>query len=238
MLNAYRNEAAQFMEAVGEVKGDEKKILRWLTECTAQLPARLQEADPQERGHAIYDAMFLLMELAARFDVNLDEQWDQGRQRKREKYLPGGRAGVTTGRPGSSPAVDVAIVHRAPTPEEDARLRQACGWPVRDLSVYERAAGRALFAVCAVAEDRVVGTGRLTGDGTLWTYVQDMLVLPEYQGRGIGRRIMAELLAFLHRTAPPGSNVALVAAPGMAGFYERFGFRLFPPDRPGMRREV
>lgn len=226
------------MEAVGEGKGDVDKIVPWLNQSIAELPARLQGDDGQDRAHAVYDALFLLFELAARFDVDLDAQWNKGREINQEKYLSQGRAVPAPPPPATAPTAEISLVHRAPTPAEDARLRQACGWPVPEASNYERAAARSLFAVCALAEGQVIGTGRLTGDGALWTYVQDMLILPEYQGRGVGRRIMEELMAFLHRTAPAGSNVALVAAPGKAGFYERFGFRLFPADKPGMRRQV
>jgi GNAT superfamily N-acetyltransferase len=141
-------------------------------------------------------------------------------------------------KPNDTAPLDVSIIHHHHTAQEDARLRQANGWPVLDSSVYERAAAHSLFAVSAVVNGEVVGAGRITGDGALWAYIQDMLVLPEYQGRGIGRRLMEELLAFLERTAPKGCNIALVAAPGKSGFYAKFGFELFPADKPGMRRRL
>ncbi|MCR5501527.1 MAG: GNAT family N-acetyltransferase [Lachnospiraceae bacterium] len=34
-------------------------------------------------------------------------------------------------------------------------------------------------------KDEVVGMGRLVGDGVMYWYLQEIVVLPEYQGRGI-----------------------------------------------------
>ncbi|MEE9436019.1 MAG: hypothetical protein V3V37_04990 [Candidatus Adiutricales bacterium] len=38
-------------------------------------------------GHKTYDVIFLLMDLASRFDTDLNEEWKLGRQRKKKKYL-------------------------------------------------------------------------------------------------------------------------------------------------------
>ena len=43
--------------------------------------------DRTELSHQIYDMTFLLFELAARFDLDLDAEWAKGRNRKQKKYL-------------------------------------------------------------------------------------------------------------------------------------------------------
>ncbi len=50
----------------------------------------------------------------------------------------------------------------------------------------------------------------------------DLIVRPDYQGRGIGSRILQEL-------------VERCRARGKAGFYERHGFAARPADAPGMQ---
>ena len=86
-LNRLRDEAGAFVEAIGA--GDEHvaKILDWLDEEMAELKASV--GDGARLRHQIYDVVFLLMELAARFEADLDAEWVAGRERKRRKYLGG-----------------------------------------------------------------------------------------------------------------------------------------------------
>ncbi len=76
----------------------------------------------------------------------------------------------------------------------------------------------------------------MVGDGGIYFYLQDVIVRPEQQGRGYGRLIMGALMGFLDRTARPGAFVGLMAATGVAAFYERYGFAPRPEGRPGMYR--
>ena len=130
----------------------------------------------------------------------------------------------------------VELVERAPTVEEYRRLRGAVGW----YPVAEDAVGRGLLAgqysICAVDDGQVVGCGRIVGDGGMYFYVQDMMVLPSLQGRGIGRALMERLMGYLDDHARPGSFVGLMAARGVSGFYDRYGFSPRADDAPGMFR--
>lgn len=85
-LNEYRNEAAQFLQMIGATDEPVEEILGWLDEELPRLRQSLH--DRPELAHRVYDMMFLLFELAARNDLDLDEQWSQGRQRKLAKYGP------------------------------------------------------------------------------------------------------------------------------------------------------
>ena len=49
--------------------------------------------------------------------------------------------------------------------------------------------------VTAWDEDRIVGVGRLLSDGYCYGWIHDVGVLPEYQGRGIGKGVLNELMA-------------------------------------------
>jgi hypothetical protein len=40
----------------------------------------------------------------------------------------------------------------------------------------------ALFTVCALYEGNVIGCGRVIGDGGLYFYLQDIMVLPAFLG--------------------------------------------------------
>jgi len=67
---------------------------------------------------------------------------------------------------------------------------------------------------------RLVGAGRVLTDFYRAALVLDVVVLPEYQGRGLGRKIMR----FLTKRAK-ASNLILYAAPGREGFYRKLGYR-------------
>lgn len=75
----------------------------------------------------------------------------------------------------------------------------------------------------AWAGGRLVGAVRVLTDGYLFSVVPEILVDPDYQGRGIGRALMVRALALA-----PGGRLFLGAQPGREGFFERVGFRPGP----------
>lgn len=130
----------------------------------------------------------------------------------------------------------VRIVERVPSLEEYKALRQAVGWGNLDSEATAAGLESSLFAVCVFAGDKVVGCGRVVGDGGLYYYLQDIIVLPHFQGQGLGRQIMAAVLHYLEAHAASGSFVGLMAAPGISSFYEKYDFAERPAGRPGMYR--
>ena len=83
-----------------------------------------------------------------------------------------------------------------------------------------------LFRVSVWDGDKVVAMARMIGDLGLDYYIKDVVVRPEYQGRGIGRRMINELLKFINDNGVPGTEifVELCAMPDKIPFYEKFGF--------------
>lgn len=128
----------------------------------------------------------------------------------------------------------VELIERCPTAREYLRLRQAAGWHVLDEAEVTQGLARSLYGLCVSVEGRVVGCGRIVGDGAVYFYLQDLLVMPEYRRRGLGTRIMEGLMSHVRARAPRGSFVGLMAAPGLEGFYAGFGFERFPADSPAM----
>lgn len=120
-----------------------------------------------------------------------------------------------------------------PTPADYNRLRQAVGWGAYDEAIIAAALPRSLYGVCAWDGGTLVGMGRVIGDGGLVYYIQDLIVLPEHQGRGIGSAMMARLMAYVAAHASPNTIVGLMAARGKEPFYERYGFTARPTERLG-----
>lgn len=131
---------------------------------------------------------------------------------------------------------DITLVERIPTIAEFKQLRAAVGWRNASDEAIARGLPNTLFAVCLMRGDQVIGMGRVVGDGGIYHYIQDIVVLPDYQGQGLGRRIMQAIMDYLAAHVYPDTFVGLMAARGVSKFYESYGFAERPPDAPGMFR--
>ena len=90
----------------------------------------------------------------------------------------------------------------------------------------ELAMNNTLFRVSIFDSDKIVAMARVIGDMVLCCYIKDVVVLPEYQGKGIGRMLIDELLMFINEHGVPDTQVfvELCAMPDKIPFYEMFGF--------------
>jgi len=81
--------------------------------------------------------------------------------------------------------------------------------------------GASLHAVLLRDRGRLIGAGRALADGRDTAYLADIVVHPDYQGQGLGQRIVERLVACVqgHR------KILLYAQPGKEGFYRKLGFR-------------
>jgi GNAT superfamily N-acetyltransferase len=131
------------------------------------------------------------------------------------------------------------IEYRAKIPDPPAfvRLFATAGWDPQD-RLTVAAAAEALaptwYAVSAYEGERLVGTGRIIGDGVLHALLVDVIVDPAYRHRGIGSAIVERLVAECRRLCIV--DVQLFCALGVRPFYERLGFAARPDDAPGMER--
>jgi GNAT superfamily N-acetyltransferase len=126
------------------------------------------------------------------------------------------------------------IAVRIPTVAEYCALRAGAGLSPRSPEIVRVALPNTLFAVVIEHRGSAVGMGRVVGDGGTVFQVADIAVLPEHQGRGLGKQILDTIDAWLRQTARPGAFVNLFADRGVAPLYARYGFRPRDPDEPGM----
>lgn len=125
-----------------------------------------------------------------------------------------------------------------PTVETYCQLRKACG-----LSPMPEAAARAglpnsIHAVQIFCDDQPVGMGRVIGDGGCFYQIVDIAVLPEHQGQGLGKRIMAALVSYLEASAVKGAYVSLIADGRAHELYAQYGFKPTAPKSMGMSRFI
>ena len=107
--------------------------------------------------------------------------------------------------------------------EEVLSLYQSVGWTIyaSDPEKLRRAFEKSLYVLGAYDGDILVGILRAVGDGDTVVFLQDILVRPEKQGRGIGRRLMAE---FFRKFADVRQIQLLTDdIPATVGFYRAVG---------------
>lgn len=131
--------------------------------------------------------------------------------------------------------MDIQLVDNGLKPEDFINLRSKV-WPVdTPLEQAYKALENGIFSVVVVCNGKVVGMGRLVGDGVMYWYIQDVVVLPEYQGMGLGKAIVERLMKYAEENSIPDTSITigLMAAKGKEGFYKKLGFIMRPDDRYG-----
>jgi GNAT superfamily N-acetyltransferase len=122
-----------------------------------------------------------------------------------------------------------------PDPDQFWHLYQTTGWNEEyqlSLDDLMQALRASWYLLGAYDGERLVGFSRLVSDGVLHAMVYEMIVLPEYQGRGIGGQILEKLIQKCREAGI--RDIQLFCARGKRGFYENYGFRARPVDAPGM----
>jgi ribosomal protein S18 acetylase RimI-like enzyme len=126
----------------------------------------------------------------------------------------------------------LSVIEKIPDVEDYMRLRAATGMPPRSSIAAAKGLPKSLFAVVVLDDETAVGMGRVVGDSGLNFEIVDITVDPTYQGQGWGRKIMAEIMAYLEREAQQGCYISLIA--DVSEFYEKFGFKRCAPKAEGM----
>jgi GNAT superfamily N-acetyltransferase len=114
-------------------------------------------------------------------------------------------------------------------------LRKAVGWqPINDAQA-ERGIKNSFYIVTAKKNEITVGMARVVSDGGYVAIIVDVIVMPEYQGLGIGKAIMQNVMDFLHCSIQDGErlHINLMAAHGKEEFYKKFGFDTRPNENVG-----
>ncbi|KAG1654760.1 hypothetical protein FOA52_015320 [Chlamydomonas sp. UWO 241] len=134
-------------------------------------------------------------------------------------------------------ASQIVFIHQAKVGSSD--LEQLCvkvGWPARPLAKVQLALQNS-YIVCSlvlrisrpqadgstqVLSESLVGMARATSDHAINATIWDVLVDPEYQGQGLGRALVEQLVRSLLRRDI--SNITLFADSKVIDFYSQIGF--------------
>jgi len=125
------------------------------------------------------------------------------------------------------------LKHQKPTAAQWMALRESVGWAVFANDVAEKSLAVTPFCVCAFDGDKLIGMGRVLGDGVISFYIGNVIVLPDWQGKGVGSAIINEIMAHVREVAVPGAIASLMSVKGKESFYEKVGFVQRPDEQRG-----
>ena len=77
--------------------------------------------------------------------------------------------------------MEIKLIDNILKAEDFVRLRIETGFAEVPLEHARRALENGLLNVSAYYQGELIGIGRLVGDGAMYWYLQEIIVLPEYQ---------------------------------------------------------
>ena len=121
------------------------------------------------------------------------------------------------------------------TPEEYMELRKTVGWLEFPAEEAKACVENAYLMICVRDDEKAIGLARLLWDGGYVAFLSDVLVVPEYQGQGLGRQLVEAVIQRIRDDMKPGYKVKLTlnSAMGKEPFYEKFGFKVRPNENAG-----
>lgn len=119
--------------------------------------------------------------------------------------------------------------------EEYNELRLSVGW--RPITERQAEAGleHTTFLTAVRDENKIIAMGRVIFDFGYTAYLGDVIVRPEYQCQGIGRKIVEILIDKTMDSVCEGERVMFIlgAAKDKEDFYEKLGFHRRPNEFSG-----
>lgn len=123
-------------------------------------------------------------------------------------------------------------IDKAPTLAEYMEMRRAVNFMVLSERIASNALNNAFHITTVRDGGRAVGMIRVLSDGSYANFITDVMVIPEYQHRGIGKELMRRTVDHMKSTLMPGETIVLylMSATGKEEFYKRFGFKERPNE--------
>ena len=122
------------------------------------------------------------------------------------------------------------------TVEEFLDIIESVGFKTYSKEQVEKALKNTMYMVKAIMDNKVVGIGRVVGDYSIVCCLSDICVRPEYQGKGIGLKIVNRLREMIEEGVKEGEKMQIELTPtaGNEEFYKKAGFKYKPDKITGM----
>lgn len=129
------------------------------------------------------------------------------------------------------------ICYEKPKAEDYVSLRMHSGMGNKDLNRSQIAINNSLFTVSLYDEEKLVGFGRIVGDGGITYVVSDIMVDKDYQRQGYGDQIMKAINRYLEENTFEDSYVCLIANSPADKLYSKYQFEYLSSNKCGMLRK-
>lgn len=100
-------------------------------------------------------------------------------------------------------------------------LRESVHWG-RMEAEYSNPLLTSYYHIAVYDEDRLIGYVDCVSNGVTDAYIQDLMVHPDYQGKGLGTDLMNRMIAYLKERHI--YIISVVFDEELKPFYEKFGF--------------
>src|SRR5574344_1470999 len=120
--------------------------------------------------------------------------------------------------------------------EEYNTLRTLVGWGKISERQFNTSIPNSRFMTVGKCGGKTISMARAVGDGGYHLLVVDVIVHPDFQGKGIGRSMLGQLMDFVQSgyiEKGETTMVSLLSAKGKEAFYEKVGFFRRPNDERG-----
>ncbi|MCD8028813.1 MAG: GNAT family N-acetyltransferase [Erysipelotrichaceae bacterium] len=109
-------------------------------------------------------------------------------------------------------------------------MREAVDWRAIHLKQLEKALDNSMIVIGIYEENKIVAMGRLVGDYSCKAMLTDVIVKPEYQGKGYGKLIVTSILEKCKKNLDAGDRICIEANPTMGNreFYINCGLEFKP----------
>jgi len=129
----------------------------------------------------------------------------------------------------------IQYIEKKPSLEEYLFLRNSVDWQLDEKGIsqerVEESLNRSPLAICAYENNKIIGMVRLSGDLSMYGYIQDTIVLNEYQGKGVGKNMIKKVFEKLKDKK--GYLLGVCPSKVSVNFYSKFGFKRRPESPNG-----
>lgn len=121
-------------------------------------------------------------------------------------------------------------------PEDLIELRKEIGWKDINYEQIKKGLDNTMCKVSIKIDNQIIACGRLVGDYSCKGILSDIIVHPEYQGKGYGKIIVTTLIEMTNNNLKEGELFQIEATPtaGNKDFYLKCGMKYKPENQDGV----
>lgn len=132
--------------------------------------------------------------------------------------------------------MSIQLSYEVPTAKNYVSLRLRSGMGDKNLKRSQIALKNSLFTISLYDEEKLIGFGRVVGDGGITYVVSDIMVDREYQRKGYAEQIMKAIDKYLDKNTYDDSYICLIANQPADLLYLKHQFDYLPENKYGMMR--